>query len=235
MITVRKIVCVAALLCIASTGLAQRSSELSDDFPDAHTMAVQDKVDSLFDAGDFERAFFIYINELAPLGDKYAQYMVGYMYQTGLGVVEDPIAAAAWYQLAAERDTREFVVVRDRILHVMDQDDADRSRVLYRELRLRYCDLAVLFASIKRDLAELQERTGSRLGDRSSPVTVVGSRSGRFREGSNYYSSIEKELKARIRLLKEVSGFDDLDGDPNRINIRDLERRVLQKIESESS
>ncbi len=198
-------------------------------------MAVQDKVDSLFDAGDFERAFFIYINELAPLGDKYAQYMVGYMYQTGLGVVEDPIAAAAWYQLAAERDTREFVVVRDRILHVMDQDDADRSRVLYRELRLRYCDLAVLFASIKRDLAELQERTGSRLGDRSSPVTVVGSRSGRFREGSNYYSSIEKELKARIRLLKEVSGFDDLDGDPNRINIRDLERRVLQKIESESS
>jgi hypothetical protein len=198
-------------------------------------MAVQDKVEGLFDAGEFERAFFIYLNELAPLGDKYAQYMVGFMYQTGLGVAEDTVAAAAWYQLAAERDTREFVVVRDRILHVMDQDDADRARVLYRELRLRFCDLAVLFASIKRDLAELQERTGSRLGDRSSPVTVVGSRSGRFREGSNSYSNIEKELEARIVLLKEVAGFDDLDGNPDRINIRELELRVLQQIESESS
>jgi TPR repeat protein len=196
-------------------------------------MAIQDKVERIFDAGEFERAFFIYRNELAPLGDKYAQYMVGFMYHTGLGVEEDSVSAAAWYQLAAERDTREFVVIRDRLLQVMDQDDADLSRVQYRELRLRYCDLAVLLSSIKRNMKELQGRTGSRLGDQIGPVTVIEHRRSRFSSGSDYYGNIEEELETRMLLLKEIGGFADLDTDPHRINLHDLERRVLQQIELE--
>lgn len=197
-------------------------------------MAVQGKVERIFDAGEFERAFFIYRNELAPLGDKYAQYMVGFMYHTGLGVEEDSVSASAWYQLAAERDTREFVVVRDRLLHVMDQDDADLSRVLYRELRLRYCDLAVLLSSVKRNMKELQGRTGSRLGDQSSPVIVIEHSRSRFSSGSDYYGNIEEELETRMLLLKEIGGFADLDTDPHRIDLHDLERRVLQQIEIEA-
>ena len=232
--TVQKIICVAALMCVSVTGFAQRSSELSADLPDSRTLAVQDKVDRLFNAGSYERAFFIYRNELAPLGDKYAQYMVGYMYQIGLGVEKDSVSAAAWYQLAAERDTREFVIVRDRFLHTMDQDDADRSRVVYRELRTRYCDLAVLLSSIKRNLHELQVRTGSRLGRRSSPIMVVDRRAGRFASDANYYDKLREELEARILLLKEIGEFDDLDADLDRIKIRELERRVQQQIESEA-
>lgn len=229
----RKILLVAALTCVSATGFAQWSSELSADFPDGRTMAVQDKVERIFDAGQYERAFFIYRNELAPLGDKYAQYMVGFMYHTGLGTEEDSVSAAAWYQLAAERDTREFVVVRDRLLHVMDQDDANLSREMYRELRLRYCDLAVLLSSIKRNMKELQERTGSRLGSRSSPVTVIESRARISRSGSGYYGNILEELEARMLLLKEIGEFSDLDADPDRINIHELERRVQQHIEAE--
>ena len=198
-------------------------------------MAVQNKVERIFDTGEFERAFFIYRNELAPLGDKYAQYMVGFMYHTGLGVEEDSVSAAAWYQLAAERDTREFVVVRDRLLHVMDQDDANLSRVLYRELRLRYCDLAVLLSSIKRNMKDLQVRTGSRVRAQSSPVMVIESRASRFSSGTDYYGNIEEELEARVRLLKEIGGFTDLVTDPDRIDIHDLERRVLQHIEAEAN
>ena len=197
-------------------------------------MAVQEKVERIFDAGEYERAFFLYRNELAPLGDKYAQYMVGFMYHIGLGTEEDSISAAAWYQLAAERNTREFVVVRDRLLHVMDQDDADRSREMYRELRLRYSDLAVVLSSIKRNMKDLQGRTGSRVGGRSSPVVVIENRASRFSSGSDYYANIEEELEARVRLLKEIGEFEDLDTDPNRINIHDLERRVLQHIEAEA-
>lgn len=197
-------------------------------------MAVQEKVERIFNAGEYERAFFIYRNELAPLGDKYAQYMVGFMYHTGLGTAEDNISAAAWYQLAAERDTREFVVVRDRLLHVMDQDDADLSREMYRELRLRYCDLAVVLSSIKRNVKDLQGRTGSRVGSQSSPVVVIESGTSRFSSGSDYYANIEEELEARVRLLKEIGEFEDLETDPNRINIHDLERRVLQHIEAEA-
>jgi len=229
----QKILFVAVLMSVSVTGFAQRSSELSADLPDSHTMAVQNKVERIFDAGEFERAFFIYRNELAPLGDKYAQYMVGFMYHIGLGVEEDSISAAAWYQLAAERDTREFVVVRDRLLHVMDQDDADLSRVMYRELRLRYCDLAVVFSSIKRNMKDLQARTGSRLGDQSSPVTVIETRVSRYSSGSDYYGGIEEELETRMRLLKEIGGFEDLNTDLKRINIHDLERRVQRHIESE--
>jgi len=230
---VQKILFVAALMSVSATGFAQRSSELSADLPNSRTMAVQDKVERIFDAGEYERAFFIYRNELAPIGDKYAQYMVGFMYHTGLGVEEDSVSAAAWYQLAAERDTREFVVVRDRLLHVMDQDDADLSRVLYRELRLRYCDLAVLLSSIKRNMKELQERTGSRVGGQSSPITVIENRANRFSSGSDYYGNIEEKLEARMRLLKEIGDFTDLDTDVNQINLHDLERRVQQHIEAE--
>jgi hypothetical protein len=38
-----------------------------------------------------------------------------------------------------------------------------------------------------------------------------------------------------VRLLKEIGEFEDLDTDPNRINVRDLERRVLQHIEAEAN
>lgn len=220
-------------MSVSAACFAQRSSELSADLPDSRTMAVQDKVERIFDAGEYERAFFIYRNELAPLGDKYAQYMVGYMYQSGLGVEEDRVSAAAWYQLAAERETREFVVVRDQLLQVMDQGETDRSRVLYHELHVHYCDLAVLFSSIKRDLKELQNKTGTRLGGQSSSLTVIENRAGRSGSGSDYYGKIREELEARVILLKEIGDFAGLDTDPDRINIHDLERRVRQHIEAE--
>jgi len=231
--TLRIISTLSVLVCLSATSFAQRSSELSADFPDSRTMAVQTKVEKLFDAAEFERAFFIYRNELAPLGDKYAQYMVGFMYQTGLGVEQDTVAAAAWYQLAAERDTREFVVVRDRYLHVIDENDAAEARLQYRQLRVKYSDLAVLLSSIKRNVRELEDRTGSRVRSQSSPVTVIQSRSSRFSSGSDYYVNVRKELEARVMLLKEIGDFQDLEADADRINIHDLERRVQQLIEVE--
>jgi len=51
----RKILLVAALIFATSTCFAQRSSELSADFPDSRTMAVQNKVERIFDAGEYER------------------------------------------------------------------------------------------------------------------------------------------------------------------------------------
>jgi len=197
-------------------------------------MAVQEKVENLFDDGDFERAFFIYLNELAPIGDKYAQYMVGFMYHTGLGVDEDPVAAAAWYQLAAERGTREFVVVRDRLLHVLNDEDQAAARRSYEDLRLRYSDLAVLLSSIKRNVRELRNQTGTRVGGQTSPVTVIQNRSSGFSSSTDYYANIRDELKARVRLLKELGDFQDLDLDVDRINIRELERRVNEQILAET-
>lgn len=227
--------CMVALFAAPSLLYAQSNSGLSADLPNSHTVATQRKVDKIFEAGDFERAFFLYQNELAPLGDKYAQYMVGYMYLTGRGIEENRITASAWYRLAAERGTPEFVNVRDQLLRKLEDDEMPRSDAEYLNLRARYCDLAVLLASIKRNLTELEGRTGTRIqSDRStiSPMTSIDTRAGRMRSGSDYYGVIFGQLEDRVKLLIEIGEFEDMDTDPARINLRDLERRVQERIQS---
>ncbi len=217
------------MLLVSDFALAQRSSELSDDLPDSRTMAIQRKVEALFDAGRFERAFFIYRNELAPLGDKYAQYMVGYMYHTGTGVEEDYVAASAWYQLAAERGTQEFVAVRDQLTHNLTSEQVYRSDLLYNQLRFEYCDMVVLLSSIKRDIQELDRKTGSRLTGGASPISVIDGRGG-TRSGADYYKSLRERLEKRLHLLKDSGDFRDLTVDVDRVDLRDLEDRVENRL-----
>lgn len=223
----------AALALLTGSADAQRASGLSADLPDSRTLQVQTKVDALFDAGDFERAYFIYRNELVPLGDKYAQYMVGYMNLLGMGVEEDTIAASAWYRLAAERDTPEFVAVRDQLLRNMDDDEMQQSDILYMELRRKFCDLAVVLTSIKRNRRQLEPRTGSRLKNTSSSLTVIDtSVGGRSRSGADFYGRINRRLLERVQLLLETGEFPELGSDPTQIDLDDLERLVMQKVES---
>jgi hypothetical protein len=224
---------VIAMLSLASDfAYSQRSSELSADLPDILTMATQDKVDALFDAGDFKRAFFIYRNELVPVGDKYAQYMVGYMYLTGMGVEEDPIAASAWYRLSAERRTPEFVAVRDQLLRNMNDDEMRRSDAEYIQLRLKYCDLAVLLSSVKRNLREVETKTGSRIQSDSNAMTVIETSGGRIQSGSEYYGLLYSQLEDRLKLMREIGNFEDMETDPDSVNLRELERRVKEHIAS---
>jgi TPR repeat protein len=220
----------AALMLTCQLVFAQQSSELSADLPSADTMQVQDKVDGLFDSGEFERAYFIYRKELAPSGDKYAQYMVGYMLQKGLGVDEDAIAASAWYRLAAERDTREFVAVRDQLLRTMTDDERRQSDDQYRALRVDYSDLAVLLASIKRDVADLEAASGS--SRIYSPSAFQELTSSFNVSGSARYRSIYRRLQARIELMKVQGRFDGLEFDPEKLNLLELERAVNERIVS---
>jgi len=193
-------------------------------------MVTQTKVDALFDAADYGRAFFIYSNELAPIGDKYAQYMVGYMYLTGKGVEQDSTAASAWYRLAAERGTREFVAVRDQLARELTAEQIYAADRMHKQLRLRYSDLSVLLSSIKRDFDELKERTGSRLSSGSSPVTVLETRFGRSRSGAEYYGDIRERLEERLLLLEEVGDFQDFETEPDKVNVHELERRILERL-----
>jgi hypothetical protein len=229
---VLSIACCVALLLASDLAYSQRSSELSADLPDSLTMATQDKVDALFDAGDFERAFFIYRNELAPVGDKYAQYMVGYMYLTGMGIEEDPVAASAWYRLAAERGTPEFVAVRDQLLRNMNEEEMRRSDAEYIQLRLEYCDLAVLLSSVKRNLREVEAKTGSRIQGDGNAVTVINTSGGRVQSGSEYFGLIHAQLEDRLKLMQEIGEFEGMETDPKQVNLRELERKVKERIAS---
>lgn len=201
--------------------------------PDSRAQTVQNKVEQLFERGDYERAYFIYRNELAPAGDKYAQYMVGYMHLMGMGTVEDPVVALAWYRLAAERGTPQFVAVRDQLGRDLQPPERSRANTYYRELRRNYSDIVVLLESVRRDLNELKSRSGSRLGGQSSPMTVVDNRwPVRLRSGADYYGRIRQQLEDNLATLSKLGDFADMETDPDRVDIADLERLVQERLES---
>jgi len=210
----------------ASHAVAKTQSGLSSGKPDTKALAVQLKVDVLFDKGNYKRAFFIYRNELAPIGDKYAQYMIGFMYQVGLGVAEDRVLASAWYRIAAERDTPEFVAVKNRLMRHFTAEQIIRSDQLFADLRLEFSDIAVLIQSIVEDARELESRTGSRIGGESSSVAVLSSRSSSVRSRADYYRYIERRLTDELEKLATIDGFEDIDTNAKTVNVRALQRKV---------
>lgn len=169
-----------ALLLLASAPAMAQWAEIPTSDLDNRTLRTQAKVESLYQRGDYKRAHFIYSNELARRGDKYAQYMTGYMYQMGQGVDEDPVKASAWYRLAAERRAPEFIAVRDQLLQTLNDAQRARSDELYVALRKEYSDLVIIMGLLAGDVAEMKvARTGSRLSGGTSPVKVVDPKTGR--------------------------------------------------------
>lgn len=227
------IVLLAAIALMSSPVEAQRSPGLSTDSPDSRTLRVQRKVDELYERGEFDRAYFIYRNELVPVGDKYAQYMVGYMHLMGMGTDEDPVAASAWYRLAAERGTPEFVAVRNQLMHDLNADERRRSDEHYLRLRRQFSDLVVLLEDIKRKHRDLQLATGSRLPTASSPMTVIDMQSANQpQSGVFYYDDMRNELRRQLVVLSELGNFPDLETDPAGVDMSEIERLVIERIES---
>ncbi len=223
-----------ALFALPATSVhAQRSAGIAVDFPDARTPHVQRRVEELFQSGDFDRAYFIYRNELAPLGDKYAQYMVGFMHMAGMGVEEDPVAASAWYRLAAERGTRQFVEVRNLVMSDLDEGERRRSDRLFVEIRRQHGDLALLLAEIRSGLREIGTATGSRLSTSAGLLTVTELQSSaQSRGGAKHYQRVEKELARNLAMLSEIGDFPGLETDPARVDIKEIEQLVNDRLET---
>ena len=98
-------------------------------------------MDELYSAGEYERALFIDERELPPRGDKYAQYMVGYMHLNAHGLPQDKVRALAWYRLAAERGNEVLVRARDEL--VVTLTDAEIAASILRQSSREYafqCD-----------------------------------------------------------------------------------------------
>jgi TPR repeat protein len=224
------------LVCLAllSTSVqAQLSFELPLGQPDSRTLKVQRKVDELFERGEYDRAYFIYRNELVPVGDKYAQYMIGFMHLTGRGVDEDPVIASAWYRLAAERGTPQFVAIRDMLMSDITEDERRNSDQLFLEIRRKYSDLAILLSLVKRSARSVDSRTGSRLETTSSRMNAIDARSlNPSQSGAAYYGHIESELQGYLMMLSEIGDFPELETDPARLDLDEIERLVNERLET---
>ena len=219
-----------ALLLLA-TAHAQDSSDLAAEAPDARTLSVQRKVDELFESGEFERAYFIYRNELAPVGDKYAQYMVGYMHLMGMGVEEDEVRASAWYRLAAERGHPEFVGVRNQMLGSLGEDELERSDLAYIELRRQYGDLVLMMRQLRSDLKTLSApTTGSRLQRRANPTMAVDPVISVGLSGGSYYHKTEMRVRSRLDYITETLGIDRVSGQITSEVLSDLNAQVEEHV-----
>jgi len=154
---------IITLLAIAAMFMVTSVAGVAaDDFPgskpDRRILKTQEKVDELFDKGDYERAYFIYREELVPLGDKYAQYMVGYMNIVGKGVPRDYIAGSAWYRLAAERGHEKFSAARDEVWELFNDEQRIQSDKEYAEIRLVYSDAMIIANYVEKDLELISRR-----------------------------------------------------------------------------
>ena len=157
----------------------------------------------------------IYRNDLAPIGDKYAQYMLGYMSLSGLGVEQDPVLASAWYRLAAERgEPEEFVVIRDELLDSWTRwTGHDRTRFTC-ALRREYSDSSS--ACVKRakrfdDLSQVT--TGSRLGGPSSAVTIVEPRAGNSLSGDALFHRLQRRMQSHLDHITATLGIDRIEAE----------------------
>jgi len=139
------------LLAVSMAALSQ------DGFPggDAsrNILKAQEKADSYFAKGKFDKAMLIYRDELAPVGDKYSQYMIGYMYLAGKGVQEDAI----------QRENAQYVRICDGLLALFNDEQLSRSDQLYVGLRQDMGDMMLVHKMLQRDLQILRHRSGSEL------------------------------------------------------------------------
>ena len=174
---------------------------------------MQAKAEELFQRGDYRRAHVIYLNDLAPIGDKYAHYMLGYMSLSGLGVEQDPILASAWYRLAAERgEPEEFVVIRDDLLDQLDEVQMERSDKMYLALRRKYSDLVITMHAAREAFDDLSKGiTGSRLGGPSSAVTIVEPRVGNSLSGDALFQRLERRMQNHLDHLTALLGIDRIE------------------------
>ena len=224
-------------IVIAATGLiqAQHGYAQSPGYPggatDSQTLSVQAKAEELFQRGDYRRAHFIYRNELAPIGDKYAHYMLGFMSHAGLGVEQDPIVASAWYRLAAERNAPEFVAIRDDLMGKFDDIDIERSDAAYIELRMAYSDIVLRMRLVRGAYEMLHEvTTGSRVGRSAAPVTVVRSDDARSLSSDVYQREIEKRMQRQLDQITAALGVDPVDVELTKTELRRLEDQVAEHV-----
>ena len=197
---------------------------------DSKTLSVQAKAEELFQREQYRRAHVIYRNDLAPIGDKYAQYMLGFMSLGGLGVEQDHVLASAWYRLAAERgEPEEFVAIRDELLDQLDAADRQQSDAIYLQLRSKFSDIAIRMRDVRKAFEDLQQATtGSRLsGSPLTAVTIVEPNAGSSVPGEVRVQRTLRRMQGHLDYVTAQLGLDNIAAEGiTRSSLADLEGRV---------
>jgi hypothetical protein len=224
-----------ALACCASASSQPHGETAQDRFPgeaaDSRTLDTRRQVEELYAGGAYQRALLIYQKELAPIGDKYAQYMVGYMHLAGQGVPKDSATALAWYRLAAERGEAPLVKARDALRRKLEPDELARANDRFLELWQQYGDRKLLLELIADDLAILRERNGSSLADSVPGASNVAGYFG-SEGGESFHERVRERLDRRMRYLESTNRLDDVDRLADSRALQRLESQIRQEVET---
>jgi hypothetical protein len=216
---------IATMFMVASV-VAPAADNFPGSKPDRRILKTQEKVDKLFEKGDYERAYFIYRQELAPLGDKYAQYMVGYMNIVGKGVPRDYIAGSAWYRLAAERGDESFSRARDEVWERFSEQQRIESDKKYAEIRLEYSDAMIIAGYIEKDLELISRRLQL---PRSSNGLVDGQNLSDANR-AQLVEDTERRIRGRLTYLSDTIASGQPMATAEIERIRDVEKRAQRVI-----
>lgn len=90
-----------------------------------------------------------------------------------------------------------------QLLETLSDSEQARADELVAELIEQYGDGPLLVKAIRRDLRELKNRTGSRLGSGSSPMLIIypDSTGESISSGDTYYDALEARIRYRIQML----------------------------------
>jgi len=218
----------AVLLCAVAS--AQTVKYFPGNAPDQRVQRTQERVEELYMAGNFERALLIYEKDLAPLGDKYAQYMVGYMYLNGQGVEVDKSAALAWYRIASERGEPVLVRARNDLTSAMNDGEIAQANRAYVGLWKSIGDTSLIMNLIRQDMNTLKQRTGSRIAaSQGSGPAIVYKPTGQM-AGPNFYRDIRLRLEARLTYIDAKVEISDVALQSEYDEIQSLENQVRQEL-----
>jgi hypothetical protein len=226
----------AVLLSLASCLVL--AGEAYKQFPgaplDERTLHTQERVEELYEQGEYSRALMIFVEDLAPKGDKYAQYTIGYMHLHGQGVPQNNARALAWYRLAAERGAPALVQARDSLSAKLTAAEIAESSRIFADLWKTMGDNRILLDLILDDISTLKARTGTRIpGAASGPLTVIDM-SGTGAANERFYQEVGERLQTRLTYLKtnvEIIDIDMSNRDPVVQGLEDDMKRVIASLE----
>ena len=194
------------------------------------TLDTQERVEALYDSGEYKRALFIYEKELAPLGDKYAQYMVGYMHLNAQSVLQDSVSALAWYRIAAERGEPVLRQARDELIESMTAPEIAVSNRIFLDLWQSIGDTRLIMELIREDMNTLKRRSGSRI--RRAPTSgpaLIYRPSGELLP-PNYYRDVRVRLETRLNFLEIKVEIKDVDVESDDEALKLLEQQVQSEL-----
>jgi hypothetical protein len=228
---------ILAVLLVFASGMVV-AGEAYRQFPgaplDERTLRAQERVEELYQQGEFERAMMICKEDLAPKGDKYAQYTIGYMYLAGQGVLQDKARALAWYRLAAERGAAALIQARDELRENLTAEEIAESSRIFADLWQEMGDNRILLSLIRDDMNELRAPTGTRIpGTTTGPLTVIDM-AGTGATNERYYEMVKERMQTRLAYLKtnvDIIDIDTGDGDPLVQGLEDDMRKVIASLE----